>query len=409
MPAMHEFVVMGTDHCVDQPSVQIDIRSNPEGVQIVRQQGAWTHVLNTGEQPMGLLLETDQSVSLIINDPVEEAITWSLLIPIRLQGSEYYSVFPNIFGIERFLISAVTLATNARVQMRIRQTENYTTDEVIVADMMSIEAFLVSKSYDISGSRILSDRKIAVSCMFRKPAYMGVIQMVPVKVLGKRFVMMPYVYETERKVRIVTAYNSTSISGLNTTQKTDCLPRGHVVAFNLTSRGWNDTSIFHANRPLLILETIVDINTTFFLNPVEHYKTYITDSVYTWNPDFMECAFICFNPTDLNFTMTIMDVKYFTETTAVFSLLSAYHDTGGITSTSVYLNKSINVYGVINITYGDAFFGSCSIWEGEGLFFIQPLHNLEAIYKVIIYPKEKLAIQVKYRYRITWRRQIKKT
>ncbi|KAL5015841.1 hypothetical protein ScPMuIL_005430 [Solemya velum] len=381
LPAGQELELAWNHPCVEPYSVPIDIKSNPAGVKIIRP--GWMRISNTDEKHMGLSIESYHSTSISTHDPyLTEMKTFSFLVPMHQQGSEYFAVFPKELTIERFLICVTTISNKTVVQFEIQRSDNSTYDDAFVADIFHLVAFVVSKNFDTSGSRIVADGNVAVSCMFRIETGIGIIQSLPVKVLGKRYILVPYQWKTEQKVRIVTVTHSTSIIKLNTTLPTDCLPRGHVLHINVVKgNDWKDITSFHADRPLLVLETLVSITRTFLLSPTEQYNTYITDNAIVNNLHFSSCIFIYFSQAEPKFNLTYVDMWSLSEIIEKFTSSTTYSVTDEYTSTLAYSNKTLNGYGTSKITSSVEFSGSCNVSNSYGSYLFQPHHSTRIIYQ----------------------------
>ncbi|KAL5005877.1 hypothetical protein ScPMuIL_017035 [Solemya velum] len=380
-----QVVVEETHPCVKRFSFPVEINSNPTGVRISYPTNTWKRLSNSGDKHMGIVIETYYLTTVFVYVDVTymgNPTPQGQLIPVRLQGSEYFAVFPKNVAIERFFICVVTLSNNATVQVEVKRFDNRTHNDVYVASLTFIEAFVVSEIFDMSGSRILSNRAVAVSCMFILQGNVDIIQSLPAKVLGKQFALVPFHVKTERKVRIVTVAGSTYISQVNITPIPDCLPRGYVLDINKKSDGRSDITTFRANRPLLVLETVVIFNQMILLSPVEQYNTYIKDNTYTTNPHFASCIFINFSPIELNFTLSVTDVVPSREASAPFSTYTTYYDTDKISISGAIMNETVYASGVINITSSEEFSGSCII-TGETFlpFLLRRYHPLGVIYQ----------------------------
>ncbi|KAL5006665.1 hypothetical protein ScPMuIL_015471 [Solemya velum] len=376
-----QVIIKAIHPCVSPHLIPIEINSNPAGVQVSYHAGyIGKQLSNSGGKHMGIVMEIYYLPDVLIN-VIAGDLTLSQLIPVRLQGSEYFAVFPKNVAIERFFICVVTVSNNTEVQVGVKQFDNHTHNDVYVVSLTFIEPFVVSKIFDMSGSRILSRRAVAVNCMFSLHGNVGIIESLPVKVLGKQFVLFPLQLKTERIVRIVTVAGSTYISQLNTTSKLDCLPRGHVVDIDQNFDGWGGITTFRANRPLLVLETVVYFNQSNLVSPVEQYNTYIMNFAYTRNPYVASCIFINFSPIELNFTLSVTDIVSSRKASAPFSTNTTYFDTSEFTRSLASMNEIVHAYGVINITSSAKFSGTCVITDAFATFEFGPYHLLGVIYQ----------------------------
>ncbi|KAL5019706.1 hypothetical protein ScPMuIL_002598 [Solemya velum] len=86
----------------------------------------------------------------------------SFFVPESELGTEYYSVFLKLTSIADFTVCIISGKTGANIKVSIRDVYNTSFREHVIGRLEMIEPFMLTRDFDMSGTRIVSDCPVAV-------------------------------------------------------------------------------------------------------------------------------------------------------------------------------------------------------------------------------------------------------
>lgn len=377
--------------CKRSSVVPVDVTSNSGSVQKLNVTEGTAVLENPSTRHKAVLLEAPMSVDLILVDHriVQYARLYLYLIPVRHLGTEYYVIFPKHTGIDSFVIGITGLAHSSTVQIWVKHVDDCTHTDSILINIAPLEAFVVSKPFDVSGSRALSDQSIFVSCMFIIKNTTGIMPSLPVKMLGTRFLLPTFPpllkSEFDANIRIVIVANATFVEQSNVPLNNECRSRGRVIDVYRRSIKWSDKVFFHANKPLLVLRNVVTFNTILAFDPLETYTDYWLSTVGFIDPRQIYCA-LSYLGYGKEFPLTVNISFVNTAMSEVLTAEVVPHSavrSENFTTTAPSLDKAVAGTVLINIKSSHPFAGTCVIITSNHSIMMYRKRPLEPLYQVI--------------------------
>lgn len=279
IPALWNMKIYWNQPCMTG-NFSINVRTNPD---IRKEQMDKNYVElfnNDGEMAVGISIQASELVQ-VYQWPDESSI-YSYIVPNGALGSEYYIIFGEDSEISNYKMSVITSTGNKTAKFNIGNANNASFRYTEIVYLKVLEPYVISRDFDISGSRIVADGPVAVFC----DALNGILAVPPMSILGKAFIPLVYPrYNIDMHIRFVVIMNSTTIningsSIFSNGNQFDVVDQ-HFLEISTKEKPFVIT--IESNNPLLALQTINADGTPWsvtLIPAIEQYNSYIGSGFY---------------------------------------------------------------------------------------------------------------------------------
>ncbi|KAL5011656.1 hypothetical protein ScPMuIL_010207 [Solemya velum] len=217
------------------------------------------------------------------------------IVPVDKLGTEYYIVYPAFeITANRYHIGVSPTYDNTHVKAELKTTS---VSAVHVLELQMRDVFSIWEDFDLSGSRIVSDKPVAVFSTLRTHFRSNTFPTLPSYKLGKEFTVFPRPdVKEDVTIRMVSTTDNSSASILkNLPVHYTNLSRGDVIDYTFTGydgQTYSDIVDITSDNVLLVVQSTGSLGLKyFFLHPREEYSNYILAPITVEENKNVECTF----------------------------------------------------------------------------------------------------------------------
>lgn len=161
-------------------------------------------------EPVGAIVLMTTVPVMLKGEANHTELWFSYLLPFEKLGTEYFLVYLN--ATESVYVCQLYGTLNTTIQSEIMAMNNLSSTELIQRRIGPLEVYVIEKTYDFSGSRIIADTNISVTCIVRDYEKATHYQLIPGVMCG-RSIQFPFWYNLHQGlfVRLVTTAVDTTL------------------------------------------------------------------------------------------------------------------------------------------------------------------------------------------------------